>query len=293
MLMEQPTYPKKNAKFDRSRTAEYTEELDKAIASIKAVTEEDRIHEFFECCRAVARRLFTSTRKNTPRSSAEVLKIKNDVHAINIALFHINENTHIPNKIKHRDIFKNCDMSRISLASLKTTAKSELNSKRRKRAALARRLYTNRRSDHFSNGRLGAFLCSALSKYSTFRGIESMYNTFTGAVTSKPQEVKDLATSRIRSTFYEQRIPEPAYIKHKDAAALALMPTWYKERSITSRRDASTLTSPKACAQSLMLNCGLHSRAWGRINRGDPPRSPQKCWYMLPQRLRRNSFYPS
>ena len=233
-----PKEERDHIKFDRSRTAEYTEELDKAIASIEAVTEEDRIHAFFECCLAVARRLFTSTRKNTPRSSAKVLKIKNDVHAINIAIFHINENTPIPNKIKHRDIFKNCDMSRISLTSLKTTAKSELNSKSRKRAALARRLYTNRRSDHFSNGRLGAFLCSALSKYSTFRGIESTYNTLTGAVTSKPQEVKDLATSRIRSTFYEQRIPEPAYVKHKDAAAWALMPTWYKEtfHNVKTRR---------------------------------------------------------
>ena len=227
-------------KFDRKKAAEYASELDKELESINADdNEEDKAHAFFKCCLAVARRLFSSTRRAPPKSSGKVLQIKNDVKAINIALYHVSNDTRIPHKIKHRAIFAKCDMSTESLRALKITAKTELNSKSRKRTILARRLYTNRRSGHFTNGRLGPFLCSALSKYSTFRGVESIYNTLTGAVTSIPEEVKSLTTKRISSTFYERRIPSPAYAKNlDDAQAWNLMPQWYRKtfHNIKTRR---------------------------------------------------------
>ena len=126
-------------------------------------------------------------------------------------------------------MFKDCSMSTTSLADMKAQKRTELNSKSRKRTALTRRLYTNRRSDHFTRGRLGPFLCSALSKYSTFRGVESVYNTATGAVSSNPEDVKQLATSRISSTFYSQGIPEPAHVRFSaDETAWLQMPKWYR-----------------------------------------------------------------
>jgi hypothetical protein len=174
--------------------------------------------------------MFSSSRSTPPKKTALVLKIKNDINAINIATFHTKEGTRIPSKIARRALFKECDMSPDSLVALKIKARSELNNKSRKRAALARRLYINRRSDHFNNGRISKFLCSALSKYSTFRGVESIYNTLTGAVNSNPEEVKSLATARISTTFYKQRIPEPAYVRFKnDESAWRRMPAWYRK----------------------------------------------------------------
>ena len=217
--------------FDRNRTAEYTEALDAELALIPPDrSEEDTIHAFFAACIKVAKRLFSSTRRASPRSSARVLSIKNDIHAINIALHHTREGTPIPKKIRARTLFKDCDMSNTCLVDMKVQKRSELNSKSRKRAALTRHLHINRRSDHFTSGRLGPFLCSALSKYSTFRGVESVYNTVTGAVSSKPEEVRELTTARISSTFYSQRIPEPAHTRFtKDKDAWLQMPQWYRK----------------------------------------------------------------
>ena len=217
--------------FDRNRIAEYTSELDKELALIPHDgKEEDIIHAFFTACIKVAKRLFSSTRRATPKSTKRVLAIKNDVNAINIALYHIREGTPIPKKIRSRPLFKDNDISIASLTTMKASKRAELNSKSRKRAELNRRLFINRRSDHFTNGRLGPFLCSALSKYSTYRGVESIYNTITGAVTSNPDEVKQLTTERISSTFYSQRIPEPAYVRFatNDEAWLQ-MPQWYRK----------------------------------------------------------------
>ena len=191
---------------------------------------EDAAHAYFTKCIEITSALFTSKRSTPPRKTKLVLKILNDINSINIALFHIKEGSPIPNKITNREIFRDQDMTLENLERIKTIARVELNSKSRKRAALARRLHTNRRSDHFNNGRLGPFLCSALSKFTTFRGIESIYNTVTGAITSTPDEVKDLATTRISNTFYTQRIPEPAYVhSDTDDSAWHLMPQWYKE----------------------------------------------------------------
>jgi hypothetical protein len=112
-------------KFDRKKAAEYANELDKELESINDEnSEEDKAHAFFECCLAVARRLFSSSRRAPPESSGSVLQIKSDVKAINIALFHVSNNTPVPNKIKHRDLFTKCDMSKESLRALKSTAKS-------------------------------------------------------------------------------------------------------------------------------------------------------------------------
>ena len=226
-----PKEQRSHIHFDRTRCAEYTAELDKELALIpQNRNEEDNAHAFFTACIKVAKRIFTSTRRATPRSSKRVLSIKNDVNAINIALYHTREGTIIPQKIRKRSIFKDSDMSILSLTTMKSAKRAELNSKSRKRAALNRRLFTNRRSDHFTNGRLGPFLCSALSKYSTFRGVESIYNTITGAVTSNPDEVKQLTTERVSSTFYSQRIPEPAYVRFStDDKAWLRMPAWYRK----------------------------------------------------------------
>ena len=229
--------------FDRKRSQEYADNLDKHLESLPTdVPLEDTAHSFFAACIHIAKSMFTSKRSTQPKKTALVLKIKNDVNAINIAIYHTKEGTEIPPKIAIRKIFAECDMKLESLNKLKVAARAELNSKSRKRAALARRLYTNRRSDHFNNGRLSKFLCSALSKYSTFRGIESVYNTITGAVTSNSQEVKDLATARIHSTFYTQRIPEPAYVRFKlDDDAWQQMPAWYRK---TFRRIKTDYVHP-------------------------------------------------
>jgi hypothetical protein len=151
--------PKENRttiNFDRNRIAEYTSELDKELALIPHDgKEEDIIHAFFTACIKVAKRLFSSTRRARPKSTKRVLAIKNDVNAINIALYHTREGTPIPKKISSRLLFKDSDMSTASLTAMKTSKRAELNSKSRKRAELNRRLFTNRRSDHFTNGRLG------------------------------------------------------------------------------------------------------------------------------------------
>ena len=217
--------------FDRKRAQEYADNLDKELESLPTdVPAEETAHTFFAKCIQVAKSMFSSSRSTPPKKTALVLKIKNDINAINIATFHTKEGTRIPSKIARRALFKDCDMSPDSLVALKIKARSELNNKSRKRAALARRLYINRRSDHFNNGRISKFLCSALSKYSTFRGVESIYNTLTGAVNSKPEEVKALATARISTTFYKQRIPEPAYVRFKnDEDAWRRMPAWYRK----------------------------------------------------------------
>ena len=217
--------------FDRKRIKEYAECLDHALESLPTdVPAEESAHSFFQTCITVAKSLFSSSRTVRSKKTGAVLKIKNDIQAINIAIHHTREGSPIPGKIRRRQLFHGCDMTLPSLSKLKSTTRTELNSTSRKRDVLARRMHTNRRSDHFNNGRLGKFLCSALSKYSTFRGVESVYNVITGAVTSIPQEVKSLTTQRISTTFYKQRIPEPAYVRFKnDDAAWQLMPLWYRK----------------------------------------------------------------
>jgi hypothetical protein len=217
--------------FDRGRSKEYMADHDTELDHIPdSASTEDAAHAYFTNCTSKAKELFTSKRGCPPKRTKLVLKILNDINSINIATFHIKEGTKIPQKITNREIFRDQDMTTEDLNKLKRITRAELNNKSRKRAALARRLHTNRRSDHFNNSRLGPFLCSALSKFTTFRGIESIYNTATGAITSDPEEVKALATKRISSTFYKQRIPEPDYVRFDtDDTAWNLMPQWYRK----------------------------------------------------------------
>jgi hypothetical protein len=160
-------------------------------------------------------------------------------------------------------------MSNTSLVDMKVQKRSELNSKSRKRAALTRRLYTNRRSDHFTSGRLGPFLCSALSKYSTFRGVESVYNTVTGAVSSNPEEVRELTTARISSTFYSQRIPEPAHTRFtKDKDAWLQMPQWYRKTFANVKNTYVNPALANSMRQVSHQNYARRYPVWDETNQG-------------------------
>jgi hypothetical protein len=75
---------------------------------------------------------------------------------------------------------------------------------------------------------MGAFLKSALSKYSDFRGVQSVIDPVSGAVSSDPEPVKALATKRISTTFYKQRIPIPKYVSDATKAAWHKMPRKFR-----------------------------------------------------------------
>ena len=135
----------------------------------------------------------------------------------------------MPLKTSRRPIFSSCDMSIVLLRTIRTQLQAKLHDKGRRRATLTRRLFTGRRSTWFRNNAMGSFLKSALSKYSDFRGVQSVIDPDTGAVSSDPEPVKALATKRISTTFYKQRIPIPKYFADATEAAWRKMPRKFRK----------------------------------------------------------------
>ena len=215
--------------FDVSRADEYAEALEDQLRNIPAsATPMERYRAFFQACIKAAKSLFTKTRRKPSKKSTQVLSMWNDLQATNTAIFHTKEGTDVPQKTLRRNIFSNCDMSIAALKTIRTQLQAKLHDKGRRRATLTRRLFTSRRSTWFRNNAMGAFLKSALSKYSDFRGVQSVIDPATGAVSSDPEPVKALATKRISTTFYKQRIPIPKYVADATKAAWRKMPRKFR-----------------------------------------------------------------
>ena len=218
--------------FDPERLQEYKEALDAATIDIPTdLSPVARAKQFFDLCIKVATDLFTTTRSSpTPsKKSKQVLQMWNDLQAINTAIYNIKHDTPIPLRIRTRTIFTGCDMTLPGLINLRTSTKTQLNSKGRRRATLTRKLFTQRRSLWFTQKRMGKFLSSALSTNTTwFGGVQYTIDPDTGAVSSDPDKTKDLATKRISTTFFTKRIPVPSFIQDTSLAAWTKMPTRFR-----------------------------------------------------------------
>jgi hypothetical protein len=203
------TIPKQDhdkIKFDVKRKEEYATALDEALEVAELNDTPEKNHEtFISICIRVARKLFLCPRSTPSKKTKDVLKLYNDARAISCAIHYVHTNKAIPHSISRRKIFKHCDMSKDSLSKLKDTTRHGINSKGRKQAARTRRLFVAKRSKLFFAS-LGGFLCSALSKWSTFIGVQSTIDPTTGAVSSDPDATLTMAIERISTTFYKQRI---------------------------------------------------------------------------------------
>jgi hypothetical protein len=118
--------------FDPDRLQEYKEALDAATIDIPTdLSPVARAKQFFDLCIKVATDLFTSTRSSpTPsKKSKQVLQMWNDLQAINTAIYNTKHDTPIPLRIRTRKIFTGCDMTLPSLINLRTSTKTQLNSK--------------------------------------------------------------------------------------------------------------------------------------------------------------------
>jgi hypothetical protein len=125
-----------------------------------------------------------------------------------------------------------------NLKRLQKSTKDEINSKGRERAARTRRLLVAKRSKLFFSS-LEAFLRNALSDFTTFIGNGSTIDPVTGAVSSDPEKTRALATDRISTTFFKQRIPPPDYSSDPSPAAWLKMPQQY-HKLFKNLRDNDT-----------------------------------------------------
>ena len=223
-----PKHDRTRIYFDKDRIQEYKEALDQAVLDIPHdLSPADTSKCFFDLCIKIATDLFTTIRTSLSPSkkSTQVLKMWNDLQAINTTIYNTKHNAVTPNRILQRKIFQGCDMSLTELTTLRTSVKALLNSKGRRRAALTTRLFTQRRSQWFTQKRLGKFLSSALSTNTTwFGGVQSTIDPATGAVSSDPTKTKELATKRISSTFFSPRIEIPTFITDASREAWEKMP---------------------------------------------------------------------
>ena len=218
-----PKQDRDKIKFDVKRKEEYATALDEALEATELDGTPEENHEtFISVCIRVARKLFLCPRSTPSKKTKDVLRLYNDARAISCAIYYVRTNKDIPHSIRRRKIFNKCDMSIDSLNKLKDTSRHAINSKGRKRAARTRRLFVAKRSKLFFTS-LGGFLCSALSKWSTFIGVQSTIDPTTGAVSSDPDITRTMATDRISTTFYKQRIPIPPFFTAPSTA------TWLKQ----------------------------------------------------------------
>ena len=181
--------------------------LDKELEVVPLYDTPEEDHEAFsDTCIRVARKLFGCPRSTPSKKTKDVLQLYNDARAVTCALYYVRTNRPIPPAISRRKVFKSCDMSADSLLKLKNSTRDGINSKGRKRAARTRRLFIAKRSKLFFTS-LGGFLCSALSKWSSFIGVQSISTQIQGPYhqTQRPPVKWLLTVSRTRSTNREYR----------------------------------------------------------------------------------------
>jgi hypothetical protein len=139
---------------------------------------------------------------------------------------------------------------------------------------------------------MGAFLKSALSKYSDFRGVQSVIDPVTGAVSSDPEPVKALATKRISTTFYKQRIPIPKYVADATKAAWRKMPRKFRKifKNIKVGGVDPALRNSMSEVTPSELRFAL--KRMGKTSQEARPVSQPRCSYTPPQQSRNNTCYP-
>ena len=168
------------------------------------------------------------TKGHKTHKNYKVLKLWNDIKHLNKAQHHLQQGEPIPQSTLNKKIIQATGTTLPKIQNKKRNLKKQINSKARKRATITRRMFNKARTDKFNQGRYGAFLTSALGKFSHFKGVQGFFNLITGGISTDPAQTRDIATRRIRDTFFKERIKTPEFFQHRTEENWAKLPQWFQ-----------------------------------------------------------------
>ena len=211
--------------------SDYIPEIREQLRALKVteqqLTPDEKAFTLFKIAIKVGEKLFGTTGHRSHRNT-KVLKLWNDIKNINKMLYALKSGKAPPLGLLRTKIIRTTGTSSLQLKQKKRQLRNLINSKARKRSLITRRMFVKNRTNKFDIRKYGEFLTSALGKFTHFKGVQGVHMVDTGGISTNPNLTKEVATKRIRDTFFKERIPTPAYFTTPTIANWNKLPHWFR-----------------------------------------------------------------